>query len=552
MRSHCVHRLVGQTARGMAVSPLLLLSMGCASAWWNSFIDPTQVGNFRENRMIEVQDTVSFEDKPTGIPNAVDPSPDDVIATVEDYRLGPGDVIQARLLDFLARGAESEFVLTVSDTGAVDVPQLGLIQVDGLSLPEVRAELARQAQAKGIFRPDVEPTITLSMLSQQNRTFNISGAVQAPGPYPIPRSDFRLKEALNLSGGLENGLAGNVWQQQYVAVIYVFRNQPREKRVLETPVREPDAGASVPGGPPKATGASSDQPSPLGNPVLPETTKPAASQPILGPRAGRLAVPAEEAEQDLINAVAPTSSERVPEQSRPASTPSTGGSSSLRPFIFVNAKLIESPATQQAPPPPSTAEAPQPATQETVDWRELAAEEGQPRIIRIPADALRSGDESYNIVIHRHDWIRVDPGPTGNYYIGGHVVQPGSYPLYGQQVTLTQAVIAARGLDPLAWPTRCEVRRRIDRDREQLTQWDLSRIMAGQDPDLFLKPNDVINIGTHSIAPFLYTIRNSFRFSYGAAFTYDRNWAEFDTLAGQYYRARTTASNRGLLSAFDF
>jgi polysaccharide biosynthesis/export protein len=530
---------------------MLALCSGCTSPWWNGYLDPTAVGNFHHNVLTEIQETVSFEDKPLGVPNAVDPTPDDLVATIEDYRLGPGDVLQIRVLDFLSRGTESEFSLTVADSGTIDMPQLGLVQVEGLALSEVQAELIRMAQAKGIFRTDVEPTITLSLASQQNRTFNISGSVQAPGPYLIPRSDFRLKEALNLSGGLENGLAGNVWQQQYVATIYVLRNEPRHKRTREPASRPTNANppathppATLPGLPAVGTAVA-------GGPASQEGTAP-APQPSTRPRTGGLALPTEEAEQDLINAVAPAGAPKSASgQSRPASAPPSGESPSLRPFIFVNDRLIEAPATQQTTPPPptTTAEAPKPATRETVDWQELAAE-GQQRIIRIPAEALRSGDSSYNIVIRHQDWIRVDPGPVGSYYVGGHIVQPGSYPLMGQDITLVQAVIAARGLDPLAWPTRCEIRRRLDRDREQITQWDLARIMAGQDPDVYLRPNDVINIGTHALAPFILTIRNAFRFTYGLSFSYDRNWAEFDTLAGQYYRSRTVATQRGLLSAF--
>jgi protein involved in polysaccharide export with SLBB domain len=122
---------------------------------------------------------------------------------------------------------------------------------------------------------------------------------------------------------------------------------------------------------------------------------------------------------------------------------------------------------------------------------------------------------------------------VGVFYLGGHVVRPGVYSLTGQEITLKQAILAAGGLDALAWPTRCEIVRRIDGEREEFTQWDLARIMAGQDPDLFLKPEDQINVGTHAIAPLLLTIRNSFRLTYGFGFVYDRNFGDIDTFAPQ-------------------
>jgi protein involved in polysaccharide export with SLBB domain len=538
-----------------AVVPLLLaaFSSGCASPWWNGFLDPTQVGNFRGNVITEIQDTVSFEDKPSGIPNAVDPTPDDLVATVEDYRLGPGDVFQITLLDFMARGAQSEFVLTVDDLGYVDIAQLGRIHVEGLSLPEVRDEVARQAKARGIYAEESEPTITVIMGDQQNRTFSIAGAVQAPGTYRIPRADFRLTDALIMAGGSDEMLQ-RLYAGGRVSTIYVIRNEQRPKTVKESPAK---AGPSH-----HETALQPEATTPTEPPTTmapePAPSESQSAQPPTRPRAPGPALPTESVEQDLIDAIAPEGAPPRRDDS-PSSTPQSTNENPapLRPFIFVNDKLIEAPAGQEAErptPPTATATETTPQIQQTsqpVDWSELAGE-GQQRIIRISAETLRTGDSSCNIVIRHQDLIRVDPGPIGSYYMGGHVVMPGQYPLGGEQVTLTQAVIAARGLDPLAWPTRCEIRRRIDRDREQITQWDLARIMGGQDPDVFLRPNDVVNVGTHAIAPFLYTIRNAFRFSYGFSFSYDRNWAEYDTLSGQYYRARTEASQRGLLSAFDF
>ena len=119
------HTLI--TARRAAFWALLLTlpcCAGCPGAWWNSFLDPTQVGNFRENVVNEIQDTISFEDTPTGIPNAVDPTPDDLVAYVDAYRLGPGDTLQIRILDFLVYGTESEFTLQVDALGYIDVQHL--------------------------------------------------------------------------------------------------------------------------------------------------------------------------------------------------------------------------------------------------------------------------------------------------------------------------------------------------------------------------------------------------------------------------------------------
>jgi protein involved in polysaccharide export with SLBB domain len=148
-----------------------------------------------------------------------------------------------------------------------------------------------------------------------------------------------------------------------------------------------------------------------------------------------------------------------------------------------------------------------------------------PRVIRIPIDKLREGDPNYNIVIRPGDTINVQNIVPGEFYMLGHV-RPGVYSLTGRKVTLKQAVAAAGGLDPLAIPRRCDLIRRIQVGNTQVevtVQVDLQRIFDGEEPDIYLKANDILNVGTDAVAPFLAVLRNAYRAAYGWGFTYDRN-----------------------------
>jgi hypothetical protein len=147
------------------------------------------------------------------------------------------------------------------------------------------------------------------------------------------------------------------------------------------------------------------------------------------------------------------------------------------------------------------------------------------RIIRIPIGPLRSGDPRYNIVIRPGDIINVPTIETGEFYIMGHVGRPGVYQLSGRKITLKMAVAASGNLDSLAIPRRCDLIRRIGNNQEAIVQVNLQAIFDGHQPDIFLKPNDVVNIGTDIVAPFLAVMRNAYRFSYGYGFVYDRNFA---------------------------
>jgi hypothetical protein len=53
----------------------------------------------------------------------------------------------------------------------------------------------------------------------------------------------------------------------------------------------------------------------------------------------------------------------------------------------------------------------------------------------------------------------------------------------------------------------------------------MGKILSLKQPDIYLKPNDVVYIGTDFIAPFIAALRNSFRLTYGFGFLYDRNFS---------------------------
>jgi protein involved in polysaccharide export with SLBB domain len=159
------------------------------------------------------------------------------------------------------------------------------------------------------------------------------------------------------------------------------------------------------------------------------------------------------------------------------------------------------------------------------EWEEEGA---KTRLIKIPVDKLLAGDPRYNIVIKPGDSIFVPVDLVGEFYIGGNVNRTGTVPITGRPLTLKQAIVAAGGLGPLAWPKRCEVVRRIGRKKEEIVMVDLDKIASGEQPDFFIKPNDLINVGTHATSRWRAILRNAFRATYGFGFVYDRNFADRD------------------------
>ena len=170
---------------------------------------------------------------------------------------------------------------------------------------------------------------------------------------------------------------------------------------------------------------------------------------------------------------------------------------------------------------------------EPFDWEDIEEYEFEQRVIAIDVTELKNGNPRFNIVVRNRDVINV-PIDTGVFYIMGEVLRPGVYAFGGRDITIKQALAISGGFSAMAWPQRCEVIRREPGTDKQLTMTvDLDAIFAGLEDDFYLRDDDIVNVGTHIAAPFLFVIRNSFRFTYGFGFVYDRNFADQYSYGGR-------------------
>jgi len=146
------------------------------------------------------------------------------------------------------------------------------------------------------------------------------------------------------------------------------------------------------------------------------------------------------------------------------------------------------------------------------------------RLLEIDYRDLISGKSILNVIVRPDDFINVVPPPTGVVYIDGEISRPGPYDLPATgQLTLSRLVAAAGGLGPLAIPERVDLVRRVG-DREATIRVNLAAIRERAEPDIALKSDDHVIIGTNFFAQPLAVIRNGFRMTYGFGFLVDRNW----------------------------
>lgn len=511
-----------------AMMPLLLVLTGCDELLDgfktdnSRFLAPHQPIKAPDRPMITpIRSSVSVADETQDlIPAATAPSPDDFVYTEVDYIIGPTDVLDITILDLYVPGGESVLRREVSDSGFIDLPLLPeRIYADGLTTEELRLATAQAYQQAGILR---QAQVTVSVVARRQNTFSVLGAVARTGTYNILRRDMSLLEAL--------ALAGDVTQP--VKYIYVFR-RTRPRSGEERSQRPDELGPLPEAVPPSPQQPQRDEiPSPV-PPPPPQEPSAAPEQLDAQAELERLsrALGAPEAQPET--APAETVVPRFSETAGPTTSLVDSNFDDDRNYrwIFTNGKWVRVDQRTDAATSPSgdgtvtyAPESPD-ITQEITDpfdWERLEPSDGT-RIIAISLDALRRGEQ--NIIVREHDVIQVPVLKVGEFYIKGEVLRPGVYSLTGRQITVKMAIAAAGNLGPLAWPENALLIRRVGPNQEQMIPLDIEAIFRGEAADLFLKPDDMIAVGSNWRTPFLAVLRNAFRATYGFGFIYDRNFS---------------------------
>jgi protein involved in polysaccharide export with SLBB domain len=579
---------------------LFLFFLGLFSGCGNKFFDPSQVGRFRPVPAVNViLDSLGVaEEAPVAWEGAEEPLPVDSMVIESDYVFVSGDVISVVIFELLQEGVQYANSYVVTETGKISIPEVGVIQVAGMTETQLEDKIRR------ILSPSIlkEPSVTVALARSQQRAFSVLGdGVPLPGRYFIPRYNFRLTDALATAGGPRQFNVSYIYVSRFVGdnqqspdsinpgfgelelkVIEPETTRPvRQRRNNVTPQAQyqwPKSDVVIASAEMVTDREYSRSPSNFGQ--FNDATSRWLYAKDVGISNGRPALrePVEEpaSVEDILKKLSEYNGrqgmseerESIEDTSRPSVTPSgRQGTGELLDqdgnieWIFQDGKWI--PVQVGTPKPAEMEKEPaghiewifqngkwvpvQVGTPKTIEpiikmepGEQLAAPptETTPvlgaeqtvagtRLIRIPTDKLGE-DPRYNIVIKSGDSIFVPVDIVGEFCIMGNVNRTGYIPLTGRPMTLKQAIAAAGGLGPLAWPKRCEIVRRIGRKKEEIVMVDLDKITSGEQPDFFIKPHDLINVGTHATARWRAILRNAFRATYGFGFVYDRNFADRD------------------------
>ena len=509
---------------------------GCnANAWMG---DPTAGGYYKPTpTTIPILDRIDIIEEPLQRSQISKVTPSDLMPGDLTYRIAPGDGVTADIYGLYNPQINHQVSRRVDQSGYFRAPEVGDVLAAGLTQQEFQDRLI---QAYGQVMSN--PSIQVSMAESTAFTYTMYGELQRWGVFNLMDPNLRLMDALALAGGVP----------QTTKKIYVIRELPVSNDVLpswehERGVENPKSPSInnydqfVPTAPDTPASPSSgvsiedlinqldigDNSPPTPDPIIPEeSNSESVNQPETTKTQEKPAIlpgilqddPSEFIDIDDLVPTRATGKPLVdidqlmsPSGDIPAAAPA---------FIFVPERdewiAVDTGGSKTKTKQDGSAE-------RTVESK--IPETMLERIIEIPWERLKHGDSSYNIVVRPSDRIYVAASPYGNIYLRGAVARPGVFQLPASGgLTLARMIAAAGGLGPTAKPEKVSLTRRIGKNLEATVTLNLAAIMQKTEPDIFLRADDLISVGTDWGSTPMAIIRNGFRTSYGFGFLLDRNF----------------------------
>jgi protein involved in polysaccharide export with SLBB domain len=446
-------------------------------------------------------------------------TPEDLLPDPSAYRLGPGDVVEVDVQDIIRSDIPDRFERDVDARGFLDLPRLPSVNVMDLTVAQAQEAIGNALRAAQLTD---KPIVSVRVVVRRQLTFNVIGGVASPGTYAVSRPNFRLLEALAQAGRFNEN----------IAYVYVVRGVPLTDRAAgrewaDRPARSAgDGGAGQPAQPTQPSQPA--QPTPPKDNILDlidelskEPAKPAPAAFATRQPAG--SAPAEPA-------APPPPPIDLPEPGA-AKTADTGGVLPMPypaaeegpDWVFIRGQWVR--AARRNLQQGTATDMPGVGGAATQPPPNPAADLYTQRVIRIEVAPLLAGSAQHNIVVRPGDIIRVPSPSEGVVYVAGEVARPGPYSIPASgRLTALRAITAAGGLSQTAVPWRAEIIRMVGPDRQAIMRIDLKAIAEGTQPDIFLKSDDQLNVGTSFWAFPLAVIRSGFRASYGFGFILDRNF----------------------------
>jgi len=532
----------------MLLPIIMVFTTGCKV---NSWFDPSVVGRWDKTPavapIIDRLDVVEPAEKE--FVETVDVTPSDLIPDIQAYSIGSSDSLFIDIFELFEPGTPYNFQRVVDDTGNISIPLIGSVHVEGLSESQAQRIIADR------LSPDIlrDPQVSVVVQNKTKNRFSISGPAGA-GLIDITNPRYHLTDALAAYGSTPDN----------AEYIYIIRQIPLDDVIMKGTSRgqknavseidqSADENINNQGAKSDETKESEAEPADTGqnNGQADETGDETQGNGVVNEPDAEIdlselidelteagsntkTVVTQPQDNNIDNIVSTDKSEAVANQGatinkkkkseadqpsdRPAlQVPQPGEGEHPSKWVYLNGQWVR--VELKAPIAKETAEPGDLVTD--LDISKLVTQ----RVIRVPVKPLLQGVAGYNIIIRPNDIIRIPSPETGIIYLQGEIARPGSFalPTPGRS-TLIRAIAGAGGLAPLAIPERIDIIRMLPNNRQATVRINFRAVMDMTEPDIYLKPGDVINVGTSWFAAPLAVIRNGFRTSYGFGFLLDRNF----------------------------
>tara|TARA_R110002111_G_scaffold96581_1_gene149654 strand:+ start:1974 stop:3329 length:1356 start_codon:yes stop_codon:yes gene_type:complete len=147
------------------------------------------------------QPVLSPSVRPNEITSRIPPTP-----AVAPYPIGVGDVVllatprggsTVEELSGLLAAQNTRQGYTVQDDGSINIPNVGRVQLAGMTIDNAEAELFQR-----LVENQLDPTFSLEIAEFNSRRVTIGGAVGRPAVAPISLTPLYLDEAIATAGGI--------------------------------------------------------------------------------------------------------------------------------------------------------------------------------------------------------------------------------------------------------------------------------------------------------------------------------------------------------------
>ena len=208
MKHLFINRILA-TATGLT---LILMAQGCAyapgshietSGWSPRYESPPET-HYRD--LVKIS-RIGPDNLRNAITAQVARPPQELLLQDSDYqyRIGIGDVLQITVWDHpeltIPAGSQrssQDSGNVVNENGDIYYPYIGYVQVAGKITQNIREEVAERLSAYL-----ESPQVDVSVAAFRSQRIYVSGAVGAPGVYPLTNVPTRLVDAISQAGGLE-------------------------------------------------------------------------------------------------------------------------------------------------------------------------------------------------------------------------------------------------------------------------------------------------------------------------------------------------------------